>query len=281
MKILHQEQLAARTTIKIGGVAENFYIPESAQECCKLQEMLRGECFYVLGGGSNVLMDDEKTYRHVVFTGEIDPRIEYLGDGFFYAGAGVRIQQLIQFAKSQGYGGIEYLYSLPALVGGIVCMNAGRGHETGECIAQFVEEVYAVRDGQCVIVPRAECGYEHRRSVFQQKGWLITGVKLRLISQREEVTQRAIVERIEHCRRIQDHSGATFGTVLSKADPRIMRFFYRFSCGTGIRWSRKRMNWMINDGTGTFKQAKRMLTVCQVLHRLMRSAMELEVRIWE
>lgn len=281
MKVIDNEPLAPRTTVKIGGVAKKFYIPESVEDCCLLQKHLVGEKYYILAGGSNILINDSKNFDNVVFTGSIDNEMSDLGDGNFYCGCSVRIQKFIQYAKQKGYGGIEYLYSLPARMGGIICMNAGRGREEKKSIGDNVSEVYAVKDGEKVTVPKSDCNFNYRSSIFKNQDYLITGVLLRLNKQSIEYTDQKIKERLELCKRLQDHSEATFGTVFAQADPRIMKICTLLSPKSGITWSRKRGNWFVNDGTGTYKQAIMLINRCRGLHRILGKSINNEVCIWE
>ena len=52
-----------------------------------------------------------------------------LGNGKYYIGASVRLQRIINTINKDGYGGIEYLMSVPAMLGGAIYMNAGQGSD--------------------------------------------------------------------------------------------------------------------------------------------------------
>lgn len=63
MQILNNEPLSKYTTVRLGGVAEKMYIPETTE---KLVELLRKEPIqYVIGGGSNLLIAD-RTFDKVL-----------------------------------------------------------------------------------------------------------------------------------------------------------------------------------------------------------------------
>ena len=65
MQILKDEPLSAHTTFKMGGRARLFIIPESEQE---LIEVINSRPLprYIIGGGSNLLINDEKTFDEVI-----------------------------------------------------------------------------------------------------------------------------------------------------------------------------------------------------------------------
>jgi UDP-N-acetylmuramate dehydrogenase len=66
MTILQDEQLAKYTTVKVGGIARNFYIPDTREELVDTLNSLAGETYYLLGGGSNLLINDKKIFTHVI-----------------------------------------------------------------------------------------------------------------------------------------------------------------------------------------------------------------------
>ena len=279
MQIQENVDLSSYMTVRIGGKAKKLFFPESIEELCTLQKDLPS--FLIISGGSNILMDDTKQYNNVIHMKKVDTSMRLLDDGCFYCGASVRIQSFIKYAQSEGYGGIEYLYSLPAMMGGIIVMNAGRGKQSGCSISDTVEEVYAVKRGERITLRKDECNFSYRKSLFQNEDMIVVGVKLRLTSMSRENIQKGIEERIELCKNTQDHSGNTFGSVFCESDTRIMKLCQKLAGKKGIRWSPKRLNWMINDGTGTFFQANRSIKMCERLHKFLRKRVELEVRIWK
>lgn len=279
----HNENIAQYTTVKIGGKADNLYIPENENELIELVAELEHNHhkYLIISGGSNLLINDKKTFENVILMKSVNTDIIPLGDGMFFCGASVRIQKFIQYAKKEGYGGIEFLYSLPAMMGGIVCMNAGRGKESNISIADFIVEVQCIIDGKKVSFSRDACDFSYRKSVFQFNNGIITGVLVKLNPQKEDYTQAKIQERLELCKRVQDHSGSTFGSVFSNFNPVIMKICQRLPFQKGIRWSPVRGNWFINDGTGTFSDAKKLIDFCVFLHHITGKKIETEVKIWE
>ena len=62
-------------TFRIGGIAENFYIPNGKDELKELLENLEGEKKYILSGGSNLLINDKKIFKHVISIQNLDKNI--------------------------------------------------------------------------------------------------------------------------------------------------------------------------------------------------------------
>ncbi|MBF0461566.1 MAG: UDP-N-acetylmuramate dehydrogenase [Magnetococcales bacterium] len=132
--ILESVPLSARTTWKIGGPARWLLQPESGAE---VQQLLRTWPAdlprLVLGGGSNLLIDDAGFAGVVLdLTGHLN-RVEILpahpcaGEDavVVQAGAGVGTRTLAHFARTHGLTGAEFLGGIPGSVGGGLRMNAG------------------------------------------------------------------------------------------------------------------------------------------------------------
>ena len=56
MQVLINEDLKKYTTVRIGGVADKLYIPETTTELVELVRDYSPE--YFIGGGSNLLIND-------------------------------------------------------------------------------------------------------------------------------------------------------------------------------------------------------------------------------
>ena len=279
MEIRENAALSQYTTFRMGGTCKKLYVPQTTEELCELARTLTAPVKYI-GGGSNLLINDQKTFEEAVLLREFDDSVEHLGDGVFVVGASLRIQKLIKAINALGYGGIEYLYSVPALVGGAVYMNAGRGSSDGRCISDYIESVTALHGGEVKTLDRAECGFSYRNSVFKNGEYLILSVKFRFKSGTAEEFEAGIKERLDHCKQHQDASKPNFGTVFCKADNRVMRFVAKLDKNArGVHFSQKTRNWLINEN-GTFKQAISRIKRVKRLHRLIFKKCKTEVIIW-
>ena len=121
--------LAPKTTMKIGGYADTFYIPENEDELVRVAQTIydKNHCVHVLAGGSNLLINDNKRFEEIISMRSACTEMYEIEDGEFYIGASNRIQKVIAFVNGFGWGGFEGLIGLPALFGGVIYMNAGLG----------------------------------------------------------------------------------------------------------------------------------------------------------
>lgn len=283
MKILKNESLKKYTTVKIGGQAKNLYFPESVKELIDLINIQTDKELYILGGGSNILMNDQKTYENVIGLTKMDETITNLGDGSFYVGASFRVQNLINIINKEGYCGIEYLYSVPALVGGAIVMNAGRGRVHGLSISDYIEEVHVYDKGTIRVFSKYECGFKYRNSIFKNSKFIVLGVKFKFDKIDSNEPRLTKQDRVLFSKKIQDYSGNSFGSVFCEQDRRIMRIIRFIHPGykNGMAFSKKTSNWLVNKGEGTYSQAITLIKRVEKVHKIVGKEAIPEVIIWK
>lgn len=283
MEIRENENLKKYTTVKIGGTASKFYIPETEAELINLVNELKDEKYYILGGGSNILMDDKKVFSHVIHMLVFNNVFQNLGDGRFYAGASLRLQRFITCINENGYGGIEYLFSVPGSLGGAILMNAGRGRKYNKCISDYIVKVYVLKDGKKISMDKSECGFSYRNSVFKGSDMIILGAEFEFPEFDKEFLIEERKKRMEFSKTRQDYSGNNFGTVFCKSNPKAMGIVKILHPGykNGICFSKKTSNWILNKGDGNFEQALKVIEKAKKINRLFGTDAELEVIVWD
>lgn len=259
MKILENESLKKYTTVKIGGIAKKMYFPENSSELIEVLNAINDKKKYILGGGSNLLINDQKEFDDVISLKLMDSSIENLGAGNYYIGASVSMQKLITQINNDGFGGIEYLFSVPALLGGAVAMNAGRGKIHNSSIGDYIKEVkaYDFEERKIKTIRKDECQFSYRKSIFKEKDFIVLGAVFNFPSIDIEEARRKREERIRYVSEYQDNSGYNFGSVFRKYNKYIMQVFrlLHFGYKDGMMYSKKTSNWLINRGNGSYQQA--------------------------
>ena len=116
--------IAPYTSYKIGGVAREVYFPSNGKELHEVLKTLAaaGTPYYLLGGGSNVLVGDGFWDGAAIITTGMN-RYEPLDD-HIVCGAGLASSRIAEIAFEQSKTGLEFLYLLPGSIGGALAMNA-------------------------------------------------------------------------------------------------------------------------------------------------------------
>lgn len=281
MKILHYENLAKYTTIKIGGNAKNFYIPENEKELLSLVRDLNE--YKILGGGSNLLINDRITFSNVIYTKEFNKNIVIDDDGIVTVGASVKLQSLINFINNHGYGGIEYLYSVPGLIGGAIYMNAGRGKSYDKSITDYLLDIKVLHKNEIKILQAKQCEFSYRSSIFQKDEYIILQARFKFQKKDREICKKERLERIQYSKEKQDIKYPNFGTVFSECNGKLLklsRMTFLFN-NDNVQFSDKSINWLINKGNGKYNEAIRRIMRTKLIHKIMKKPIKVEVVIWD
>lgn len=280
--------LADKTTFKVGGVAQNFFIPENSEELISLIKKIKNqnENFYILSGGSNLLINDNKNFENVIYMEKVDTTIKMIEDGVFYIGASNRIQKVIREVNKLGYGGFEELFCLPAMFGGIIYMNAGIGGRNNVKfnISDFIIKVkaYDIEKEEFVELDERVCDFSYRNSIFKTNKFIIIGGLIKINKQYIDISNERIEARINYCKNNQEWGKGCFGSCFSECSPKVLKILSLFYKNKkGIKLSKKNYNWLVNDGTGSYKQAISIINRCKLLHKVFNKKIEQEVIIWK
>ena len=266
--------------MRLHAVATDYYEPESITELTELLAKLKseGRKFYILGGGSNIIMPPH--IDTVVALRSVCCDVQINGQNV-EVGASVKMQQFIRAAQTRNLGGMEFLFSLPCQMGGAIAMNAGRGRGHGGSIADFVETVTCVEaeTGKLQTLNKQECGFAYRHTSLQDRGLIIVKAKLRLIARDASEVERLIAERLERQRTHLDAKHPSCGSVFSKCNRRIMRLLRGVHHG-GATYSKKTANWISNTGDATYDDIIYLVRIAKLLHRVIFQKCEPEIKIW-
>jgi UDP-N-acetylmuramate dehydrogenase len=126
-KVRHHIPLAPYTAARIGGPADVLITVESADDLAAVVTRLweAGAPYFLLGGGSNVLISDQgvrgitllNRAKAVRFEGGSEPRV--------WAESGAVFTNLANRCAARGFSGLEWAATVPGTVGGAVYGNAG------------------------------------------------------------------------------------------------------------------------------------------------------------
>lgn len=283
-QIREREPMARHTTFRVGGPADWFVEPDSADELGAVIKACREEQvpFYILGNGSNLLVGD-KGYRGVmVALGKNFGTVSVEGTGLC-AGAGALLSAAARQALGHGLSGLEFAAGIPGTVGGAVVMNAG-AYGSEMCGVLDTVTVMA-EDGQVKQVPARELELGYRTSSIPGKGYVVLEAKMALQPGDREAI-RARMEELAAQRRGRQplefpSAGSTFkrpegyfaGKLIQDAGLR------GFAVG-GAQVSEKHCGFVINRGNAT---AADILALCREVQARVKAqsgvGLEMEVKL--
>lgn len=174
------ESLSKYTTFKIGGPARVLIEAKSDEEVLKLVRLFdeMKEDYLIIGNGSNLLITDAGIERPVIVLDKNFSNITMIDEVTLYAEAGASLKSLANKALDLGLGGLEAISGIPGTVGGAVYMNAGA---YGSEIKDVVTKIRYIKDDSIAELDASEANFAHRRSIFQDKGYIILGAYFKLV----------------------------------------------------------------------------------------------------
>ncbi len=157
------EPLANYTTFKLGGPAEYLY-----RARCKEDVLLAVKTakemdipYFVLGGGSNLLVSDMGFEGLVIKLEMKDFRVEGVD---IIAEAGANLMDVVKASAEEGLSGLEFAAGIYGTVGGAVRGNAGA---FGGSMSDVVEKAVVLSGGQVIEYNRDQLGFVYRESIFK------------------------------------------------------------------------------------------------------------------
>jgi UDP-N-acetylmuramate dehydrogenase len=179
--------LAAYTTLRLGGPAGILTVATQADQAVETARKAAAERrpLLVLAGGSNVVVGDDGFPGEVLLVRTRGIRVvaSQGGSVVLRVAAGEVWDDLVEYAVTQGWSGIECLSGIPGSAGATPIQNVGA---YGQEVAHTIVAVHAYdreRDTIRTMTP-AECAFAYRSSVFKHSDrYLVLEVDFRLAAE--------------------------------------------------------------------------------------------------
>ena len=147
----------------IGGKTEVYFKPESLSDLTLfLKKFGTNEKIYILGAGSNTLINDNTFNGVVVKLGKKFSNISLLPNDIIVAGSACTDKKLSDFALENEIGGLEFLACIPGTIGGGLRMNAGCFDKDFKDILISIQAID--RQGRVVTIPADKVLFEYRNN---------------------------------------------------------------------------------------------------------------------
>ncbi|MDP2967260.1 MAG: UDP-N-acetylmuramate dehydrogenase [bacterium] len=253
------------TTFKIGGPAKYFFEAKNKKDLIKAILVAKKFKlpFFVLGGGSNLLVSDEG------FKGLV---IKILFSKFYFlnsqisAEAGTILGQLVSATSNTGLTGLEWAAGIPGTVGGAVFGNAGAFQKSMKDIVKEVE-VLDAKDLRFKIYDFKKCQFGYRDSIFKhKKNLIILSIALNLKKGKKSEIKKKIKEYLNYKKQRQPLNYPSAGSIFKNPSG--------FSAGELIekcglkgkrigqaKISEKHANFIVNLGNARAKDVKKLINL--------------------
>ncbi|MFA7577513.1 MAG: UDP-N-acetylmuramate dehydrogenase [Candidatus Muiribacteriota bacterium] len=247
------------TSIGIGGDGI-LYIPEKIEEIKNIKEY-----FFILGKGSNILVDERKTH-HALYL-ENFTKISF-EENLLTAEAGVLNKTLLRFCIENKIKTFNFLAGIPGTIGGTVAMNAGL---PGMGIGSFVKKmlVYSLKQSEFLEIIPDKNTFSYRNSILRKKNYVVLKCYFEI---EKESSNNRIKQNIKNImtKKIQNqpYFEKTFGSIFknppgNKAWKLIEGAGLKGYGVNGVYISEKHSNFLINKGGGNFKDACHVIEKCR------------------
>ena len=288
-KFLYNYNIKNFCWFNIGGNAKFFFKPESLDHLSQfLKEFGKKINIFVLGAGSNVLLNDKLFNGVVIKLGKNFSNITLMPKNVIVAGAATTDKKLSEFAYENSIGGFEFLSCIPGTVGGGLKINSGcYGKEFKDILVSI--QVIDKHSGIIKTIPSSQIKFGYRKSDIN-KNYIYLSASFRGI----EKEKSEILKEINFLKKKKETSqpskiktgGSTFKNPLEKTQQKVWQLIQKSvplntSFGDAAI-SEKHCNFLINKGNATFKD---MLKLIQFIEKNVKSKtgvkLETEIEIIE
>ncbi len=247
-------KLSRHTWFAVGGPAEVFFEPEDEDDLSNfLQNKPKNIPTFLIGGGSNLLVRDGGIMGVVIKLSASYFRQVKIEGNTITLGAGFSNVMLKKVLIENEIGGLEFLCSIPGVVGGSVRTNAGC---FGSCVADFIVGATIVDgEGNKKQISLSDLMLGYRTSLFPDD-WIITSITFKFERKSKEEIVKIIDEhknyRIEKQPHNQKTAGSTFKNPVGVSAWELIK---KAGCDNlvvgGAKVSEKHCNFLINTGKAT------------------------------
>jgi UDP-N-acetylmuramate dehydrogenase len=277
-RLQFDEPMSRYSSFKTGGPARYFLNAQTEKQICDAVATANkmGIPFFLLGGGSNLLVSDDG-FDGLVIRDEI-MGLSLISVNEIECGAGEHLMSLVNFACDSGLTGFEFAAGIWGSVGGAIFGNAGA---YGGEIAHVLTSICLVdRTGQAKVATPDYCRFAYRDSYLKVTREIVTSCRLQL-KPGYKTDIRAKIDEILASRATKHPDKLTAGSFF-KNIPDQTQPYGKLPAGKlleevgakslsvgGARVYEKHANIIVSDGTATSREIRQLADImkAKVLER--------------
>ena len=264
-KFFFNYDLKKTNWFNIGGKAKVYFKPESLNELISfIKEFGKTEKFFILGAGSNILINDGIFNGVVIKLGKNFSNISLLPNQTIVAGSAVSDKKLSEFALENDISGLEFLSCIPGTIGGGLRMNSGCFKKEFKDILVSVQAID--RMGKVLTIPSSKIQFSYRGNDLDKnliflsasfKGEFKEKIKIqeymKIIKNKKDDTQPTKIKT----------GGSTFKNPIKQTDQKVWELIKK-SVPLDTKFgdaeiSKKHCNFFVNNNNATFEDMKKLI----------------------
>ena len=264
-KLVFNYDLKKTNWFNIGGKTKVYFKPESLNELISfLKEFGKTKKFFILGAGSNILINDGIFNGVVIKLGKNFSNISLLPNKTIVAGSATSDKNLSSFALENNISGLEFLSCIPGTVGGGLRMNSGCFKKEFKDILVSVQVVD--RMGKVLTIPVSKIKFSYRGNDLD-KDLIFLSASFK----GEFKEKRKIQEYMKVIKNKKDYTqptkiktgGSTFKNPIKQTDQKVWELIKK-SVPLDTKFgdaeiSKKHCNFFVNNNKATFEDMKKLI----------------------
>ena len=272
----------------IGGKTKIYYKPESLSNLIEfLKKFGSKEKIFILGAGSNTLINDEIFNGIVIKLSKNFSNISLLPNGIIVAGSACSDKKLSQYACDNEIGGLEFLSCIPGTIGGGLRMNAGCFNREFKDILVSVQAID--RKGRVITIPANKILFEYRDNDLSDD-LIFLSASFKGLKKAKENIEKEMKELKDTKDKAQPTkvktSGSTFKNPITQTKKKVWELI-KDSVPLDTKFgdakiSEKHCNFFVNSKNASFKDMKKLIDfVAESVQKKTGIKLEKEIKILE
>lgn len=277
-KVSVNKPLKDHTSLKIGGAVEFFIEPSGMADLKTALALAKKNKrrLLILGSGSNILASDKKIKGAVIKLSSTAFKKISLEKNLLSAGAGVKLNKLLDFARSYGMSGLEFLSGIPGSLGGAIMMNAGAHNKN---ISDLLENITLLDyNSKLIKLQKRSFKFGYRSSGLS--GYIILGAQFRLVKKDRQSVVQEMKKCLDYRKASQELNRPSAGCFFrnpqgASAGKLIDLCGLKGKSVSGAAISNKHANFIVNTGNA---RAVDMLKLASIVKKKVKSKFKIELK---
>lgn len=251
-------------TYGIGGISKYLVMPEDIDDLSSLIKYLNKENipWYVLGGGSNVILPDEDFDGAIIKLDKLNRVV--IDNDIITAEAGISLGMFVNTLLDHGFVNYAHLMGIPGTLGGAIVGNAGAYNVS---IFDYLISVSIIdADGNKKILNKEDIKYDYRYTEFKGKNSIVVAASFKGIYGDVALVREQIQLNLEKRRNTQPLEYKNAGSVF-KNPPEYSAGYLIEHAGLkgltvgGAKVSEKHANFIINYDNATSRDIIKLIGI--------------------